>query len=77
MKKKYLTLKEIHKEETNMLKKLIEFLNENNITYYVWAGTYLGAVRHKGFIPWDDDIDIAITRPEYNKMLKIISTEHA
>ena len=72
MGKKYLTLKQLQKEETKMLKTLIKFLDENNITYYVWAGTYLGAVRHKGFIPWDDDIDIAITRPEYNKMLEII-----
>ena len=67
-----LTNKEIKKILTEMLSKLIRFLNDNNISYTIWAGTMLGAIRHKGFIPWDDDIDIAIKRSDYNRLIELI-----
>lgn len=56
----------------NGLKELHEFLTSNRIPYFVIGGTLLGAIRHKGFIPWDDDIDIGIPRPEYDKLLEKI-----
>lgn len=69
---KYLTLEEIQKEEKKLLEETIEFLDKNNIKYYIWAGSFLGAVRHKGFIPWDDDTDIAIPREDYNQLVNIL-----
>lgn len=68
----YLTLKEIQNEEKKILEETIKFLSKYNITYYIWAGSLLGCVRHKGFIPWDDDIDIAIPREDYNKLIGIL-----
>lgn len=55
----------------DMAKVFHEFCCENGIKYYMIEGTLLGAVRHKGFIPWDDDIDFGVPREDYEKMLKL------
>ena len=71
--KKYLSLREIQKEELKILEKVTQFMEEYNLRYTLYGGTLLGAVRHKGFIPWDDDIDIAMPRPDYDKFIKLFT----
>lgn len=51
------------------LKEIDSVCREHNLRYYIVAGTLLGAVRHKGFIPWDDDLDIAMPRPDYDRLI--------
>ena len=53
----------------DLLKQFDASCRENGITYYLGGGTALGAIRHGGFLPWDDDVDLYITRKEYNKLL--------
>ncbi len=68
-------LKELQMCELSILKEVVRICNENNLTYYMMGGTFLGAIRHKGFIPWDDDIDISLSRPQYEKLLKILKEQ--
>lgn len=68
----YLDENEIKQQLVLMLKDTVAFFDANNIRYSIMSGTMLGAVRHKGFIPWDDDIDIAVLREDYNKLIKIL-----
>lgn len=64
-------IKELQKIQLSILKDIDKFCKENDIKYYITMGTLLGAVRHKGFIPWDDDIDIDLMRDDYEKFLKL------
>lgn len=61
-------LKKIELEE---LRTFCRICDENGLKYYVTGGTLIGTIRHKGFIPWDDDIDVAMPREDYDKFIKI------
>lgn len=66
-----ITIEEIHNVQSKMLKEFKKFCENNNLRYYLCGGTLLGAIRHKGFIPWDDDIDVLMPRPDYEKLIEI------
>lgn len=70
---KKLSAEAIKNEELKMLDMLMEFCNTNNLRCLLVGGTLLGAIRHKGFIPWDDDIDVCMPRSDYEKLIKFYS----
>lgn len=68
----------LRKAQLRLLKMLVEFdriCKKHDIQYFLSGGTCLGAVRHGGFIPWDDDIDIDVWHTDYKKLLEILPTE--
>lgn len=70
--KKIEDLKQIQEILLYILCNFHKICEENNLVYSLFAGTLLGAVRHKGFIPWDDDIDVVMPRNDYEKFVKIV-----
>lgn len=67
--KKYLTEQEIKAHLCSILLEIDSFCRNNGIHYFLAFGTLLGAIRHNGFIPWDDDIDLWMPRPDYNRFI--------
>lgn len=68
---KELTISEMRAVQLEMLDRLDKVCREHGLRYYLCGGTLLGAVRHKGYIPWDDDIDVNILRPDLDRLLEI------
>ena len=66
-----MTLDEIHEELLEQLRDITKICDAHGIEYNLMCGTLLGAVRHKGFIPWDDDVDLLMTREEFTKFRRV------
>jgi lipopolysaccharide cholinephosphotransferase len=68
-------LKKLHQKILEIAIYFDNFCKENDIVYYLMGGTALGAMRHKGFIPWDDDFDVFMNFENYNKFLKVAESK--
>lgn len=68
-------LRRLQLAELDILKETLKLAEAHQLTYYMLGGTLLGAVRHQGFIPWDDDIDIGMPRPDYERFLQAAERE--
>ena len=66
-----ITLRKVQLAQLEIAKEIKRVCEENDIGYFLESGTLLGAIRHGGFIPWDDDMDIGMKRSNYEKFLKI------
>ena len=64
-------LNKLHEIQIELLDEVVKICKKNNLHYFLIGGTLLGAVRHQGFIPWDDDLDIAMPREDYEKFLNV------
>ena len=70
-------MKRIWAKEIGLLRQFVEVCERHGLQYRIMGGTLLGAVRHKGYIPWDNDIDVAMFRDDFNKLLTIGEKEFA
>lgn len=68
-------LEKLKLAELNILKDYIKVCDKYNINYFLVYGTAIGAVRHNGFIPWDDDIDVGMLREDYDKFVEVVEQE--
>ena len=73
---KKIDIKELKEIQIGILDVVDEFCKKNDIKYFLCAGTLIGAIRHKGYIPWDDDIDIGMLRDDYDKFLKLFNSHN-
>ncbi|ERK56237.1 LICD family protein [Gemella bergeri ATCC 700627] len=71
----YLSKEEVRTHQLAILDFIDDVCKKNNIKYFLSYGTLLGAIRHKGFIPWDDDIDISLYRADYERLIEAVDNE--
>lgn len=71
--KKVIIMNDLQKCQLNILIEFIRLCEKHHLTYYLVGGSCLGAVRHKGFIPWDDDIDVGMPRKDYDRFIQLQS----
>ena len=60
----------LHRVDLEIVNEVVRICREHDLKYYMLGGTMLGAIRHEGFIPWDDDIDLGMPRKDYDKFVK-------
>ena len=72
---KRVTPEELKTIQLDLLQKTADFCEQNGLRYFLCGGTLIGAVRHKGYIPWDDDIDIAMPRPDYDRFINTFNKQ--
>ena len=68
-------LEKLHRIELMILNDFMDLCDKNNIDYFAISGSAIGTLRHKGFIPWDDDIDIAMLRDDYERFVKLMDED--
>lgn len=71
----YPSLEKVHRANLKLLKEIDRICRSHGISYMLDSGTLLGAVRHRGFIPWDDDVDVAFTRENFEKFVQVAPRE--
>lgn len=76
MEKEPLSLQEKREVYLGLLKELDRFCTQHKLRYYMACGTLIGAVRHKGFIPWDDDLDVFVPEPDFKKLSEIYKSDN-
>jgi lipopolysaccharide cholinephosphotransferase len=70
-----LMLNKLHSIQVEILDEIVRICDSYNLDYFLIGGTLLGAIRHKGFIPWDDDLDIVMPRYDYDKFIALCDLE--
>ena len=69
------SLRKLQLIELENMRIFSEICEKHHLRYYLVGGTMLGAIRHQGFIPWDDDMDVGMPRPDYERFLEIVRSE--
>ena len=64
-------VRKVQNVQLQILKDYMAFCKEHHLRYFVSGGSLIGVMRHKGFIPWDDDIDVMMPRPDFEQLMKI------
>lgn len=67
---RYISSEELKKIQLNILKRIAEYCDQHKLRYFLGYGSLIGAIRHNGYIPWDDDIDIVMPRPDYEQLMQ-------